>query len=100
LPRLWVLCAVPGLAAAAELPRLLDVSLQVSGNSTEPHLHFQLMNRNSPLGSEGLPYALAEYTIAKRVTGGFDAGLDAVKLAAPEKHNREMPLEMQLVNFN
>jgi hypothetical protein len=59
-----------------------------------------MMNRNSPLVSEGLPYALAEYTIVKRVTGGLDAGLDAVKLAAPQKHHGEMPLEMQLVNFN
>jgi hypothetical protein len=23
-----------------------------------PHLHFQLMDRNSPLGSEGLPYRM------------------------------------------
>ncbi len=27
-----------------------------SGNSTEPHLHFQVTDGNSPLGSEGLPY--------------------------------------------
>jgi murein DD-endopeptidase len=29
-----------------------------SGNSTEPHLHFHVSDANSPLGSEGLPYAL------------------------------------------
>jgi murein DD-endopeptidase len=29
-----------------------------SGNSTEPHLHFQISNGVSPLGSEGLPYTL------------------------------------------
>jgi murein DD-endopeptidase MepM/ murein hydrolase activator NlpD len=29
-----------------------------SGNSTEPHLHFHLMNASSPLGAEGIPYAL------------------------------------------
>jgi len=71
-----------------------------SGNSTEPHLHFQLMNRNSPLGSEGLPYTLAEYTISKRVTGAFESEPRAVKLAAPEKHHGEMPLEMQLIDFD
>ena len=27
-----------------------------SGNSTEPHLHFQVTDGNSTLGSEGLPY--------------------------------------------
>jgi murein DD-endopeptidase len=30
-----------------------------SGNSTEPHLHFHVSDGVSPLGSEGLPYALA-----------------------------------------
>ena len=30
-----------------------------SGNSTEPHLHFHISDGVSPLGSEGLPYALA-----------------------------------------
>ena len=29
-----------------------------SGNSTEPHLHFHVSDGVSPLGSEGLPYAL------------------------------------------
>ena len=30
-----------------------------SGNSTEPHLHFHVSDGVSPLGSEGLPYAIA-----------------------------------------
>jgi hypothetical protein len=29
-----------------------------SGNSDAPHLHFHLMDANSPLGAEGLPYEL------------------------------------------
>jgi murein DD-endopeptidase MepM/ murein hydrolase activator NlpD len=33
-----------------------------SGNSTEPHLHFHIRNGLSPLGSEGLPYAIAGRT--------------------------------------
>ena len=70
-----------------------------TGNSTEPHLHFQLMDRNSPLISEGLPYKLPEYTIAKRLSGDFESTPTATDLPAPEVHRREIPLEMQLVNF-
>jgi hypothetical protein len=33
-----------------------------SGNSTEPHLHFQVSQGASPLGSEGVPYAIAGMT--------------------------------------
>jgi murein DD-endopeptidase MepM/ murein hydrolase activator NlpD len=33
-----------------------------SGNSTEPHLHFHISNGMSPLGSEGLPYAIVGRT--------------------------------------
>lgn len=33
-----------------------------SGNSTEPHLHFQVSDGISPLGSEGVPYAIAGLT--------------------------------------
>jgi murein DD-endopeptidase len=69
-----------------------------TGNSTEPHLHFQLMDRNSPLSSEGLPYALSEFVVTKRVAGEFPQAT-ATPLAAPEVHRGEMPMEMQLVNF-
>jgi murein DD-endopeptidase len=70
-----------------------------TGNSTEPHLHFQLMDRNSPLISEGLPYKLPEYTIEKRVSGDLESTPTATNLPAPELHREEIPLEMQLVNF-
>jgi murein DD-endopeptidase len=33
-----------------------------SGNSDAPHLHFQLMNANSPLAAEGIPYELEAFT--------------------------------------
>lgn len=69
-----------------------------TGNSTEPHLHFQLMDRNSPLVSEGLPYLLPEYIIDKKLNGDFESPTGTV-LPAPELHRREIPMEMQLVNF-
>jgi len=58
-----------------------------SGNSTEPHLHFHLSNGNSPLGSEGIPYALES----------FDA---KPKQDAPlTKHRMEIPTENEIVTF-
>jgi hypothetical protein len=57
------------------------------------------MDRNSPLISEGLPYKLAEYTIARTLSGDFESTPTTTDLPAPEVHRQEIPLEMQLVNF-
>ena len=58
-----------------------------SGNSTEPHLHFHLSNGNSPLASEGVPYAFES----------FDA---KAKPDAPlSKHHMEIPTENEIVTF-
>ena len=70
-----------------------------TGNSTEPHLHFQLMNRNSPLASDGIPYTLSQYKLVGKV-GGED--LDTPKfdrLSAPETHHGEIPMEDEVVDF-
>ncbi len=69
-----------------------------TGNSTEPHLHFQLMNDNSPLGSDGLPYALSGFVETKRITGDLESPT-VTPLAAPVVHRGEMPLENQFVDF-
>jgi len=58
-----------------------------SGNSTEPHLHFHLSNGNSPLGSEGIPYALESFE-AKRKE---DAPLS--------NHHMEIPTENEIMTF-
>jgi murein DD-endopeptidase MepM/ murein hydrolase activator NlpD len=71
-----------------------------TGNSTEPHLHFQLMDRNSPLMSEGLPYKLPPYTITKRLSGDLETQLQVTTLPQPEVHRSEMPTDLQLVNFD
>ena len=42
-----------------------------SGNSSAPHLHFQLMSRNSPLGSNSIPYVFDHFDLAGRVTGSL-----------------------------
>ena len=51
-----------------------------SGNSSEPHLHFQVMDASSPLGAEGLPYVL----------DAFDA---------KTHHVRELPTQNEQVAF-
>jgi len=56
-----------------------------SGNSTEPHLHFQVSDGPS-MGSEGLPYAFDRYAV--RSPGGTD-----------EARRNELPTQNELVTF-
>jgi hypothetical protein len=69
-----------------------------SGNSTEPHLHFQVMNMNSIPASQGVPYAMTQFTVRLRSS---DEG-DHLKLSPLEKpvvHHGEIPLENEIVDF-
>ncbi len=66
-----------------------------SGNSTEPHLHFHIENGNSPLGAEGLPYALPSFEVV-----GHGWGWKPSDSKGPaEVHKNEIPLENEVVNF-
>jgi hypothetical protein len=56
-----------------------------SGNSTEPHLHFQVTDANSPLGSEGLPYVLESFEV--------------LGATAPGPKTNALPLEGARVKF-
>jgi peptidase M23-like protein len=66
-----------------------------SGNSSEPHLHFHICNRNSELACEGLPYAFASYEFE----GKGDGWKPSDSHGAPEKHEMEIPLEDEVVRF-
>lgn len=66
-----------------------------SGNSTEPHLHFHISNANSPLGSEGLPYALSSF----EVEGSGPAWKPSEAKGAPDKREMEIPSENEIVRF-
>jgi murein DD-endopeptidase MepM/ murein hydrolase activator NlpD len=68
-----------------------------TGNTSEPHLHFQLMNANSPLGSEGLPYALPYQYEGKTSGEGSELKLD--KAGAPQARHADIPMEDELVDF-
>lgn len=69
-----------------------------TGNSSEPHLHFQLMNANSPLGSEGLPYALPSYQLIGKAVAEDDQP-KVRRLATPEVQHGEIPMEDEVVSF-
>jgi hypothetical protein len=57
-----------------------------SGNSTEPHLHFQIMDAGSPLDAEGIPYAFGKLT--------------AHKLGEPpQARTSSLPTDEELVDF-
>ncbi|HZS61846.1 MAG TPA: M23 family metallopeptidase [Gemmatimonadaceae bacterium] len=63
-----------------------------TGNSTEPHLHFHIMDGPSPLGSEGLPYALPSFQVVSHGWKQLQAGVS-------EAHHDEIPLEDEVVTF-
>jgi murein DD-endopeptidase MepM/ murein hydrolase activator NlpD len=66
-----------------------------SGNSTEPHLHFHISNANSPLGSEGLPYALTSFEVQGKGWGWKPTSPNS----PTEKRKNEMPLELEVIRF-
>jgi murein DD-endopeptidase MepM/ murein hydrolase activator NlpD len=74
-----------------------------SGNSDAPHLHFQVMDGNSPLGAEGVPYEIDGFT-QLGVSDG-PAGLDSGRVWRPESpeapgaHRRELPVDNAVVTF-
>jgi murein DD-endopeptidase MepM/ murein hydrolase activator NlpD len=55
-----------------------------SGNSTEPHLHFQLMDHPSVLFAAGLPFRLARYEVDGRAESGVPANGRPFTAAAPD----------------
>jgi murein DD-endopeptidase MepM/ murein hydrolase activator NlpD len=66
-----------------------------SGNSTEPHLHFHISNSNSPLGTEGIPYAFREFEVEGKGWGWKPGPAGATV----QKRQMEMPLELEVVKF-
>jgi hypothetical protein len=65
-----------------------------SGNSTEPHLHFHLMDGTSPLGSEGIPYVHDSFELVGRCRR-----LLADCARAQETRRREMPMANMIVRY-
>jgi murein DD-endopeptidase len=66
-----------------------------SGNSTEPHLHFHLMDATSPLGSEGIPYAHESFELVGKCRRMFAE----CARSAPEVRRREIPVANMVIAF-
>jgi murein DD-endopeptidase MepM/ murein hydrolase activator NlpD len=74
-----------------------------SGNSDAPHLHFHLVDGNSALGAEGIPYVLESF----RQSGAIDAAV-VLEHGEPwrrspasvmELHRREFPMDNAVITF-
>ena len=91
-----------------------------TGNTSAPHLHLHIMETASSLGSNGLPHVFEEYNLIGRTTDQsfFDEGLedntpfvdeetgliignsiDVLPVAFPGIHNKDLPLNLRIVEF-
>jgi len=91
-----------------------------TGNTSAPHLHLQIMETASGLGSNGLPHTFEEYNLIGRTSDEsfFDEGLedntpfvdeetgliignsiDVLPVAFPGTHNNDLPLNLRIVEF-
>jgi hypothetical protein len=77
-----------------------------TGNTSAPHLHFHIINRPSPLASDGLPYLIDAFDFAGQVDiAAFEAAPDITgdwgkgRVAKPDRREREFPLDVNIINF-
>lgn len=74
-----------------------------SGNSNAPHLHFQLMDGPTPLASNGLPFRFSGFGSEGTLTNFIPIfALGARAKVAPKPrgaHRRELPLNLQILDF-
>ncbi len=77
-------------------------SLGNSGKADAPHLHFQVMDGPSPLGSEGLPFVFATFTLQGHVSslGIFVDGTGWHATKPPVRRHDEIPIENAVVDFS
>lgn len=69
-----------------------------TGNSTEPHLHFHVMDGPSPLESDGLPWTFDDFDL--RATIDISTGVPAIVPVPPPQRRRDrLPLGFDLVEF-
>lgn len=73
-----------------------------SGNSTAPRLHFQLMDRNSPLVANSVPYVFDRFTFAGRITSSpVEFGDTGIGTFTPDRSKRtdQLPMTSDVMTF-
>ena len=71
-----------------------------TGQSTAPHLHFQVMDNNSIGFSQGLPWVFDKFTLLGTFDGLSDTGtLTGFKPRLSDRRREELPLEETLIRF-
>jgi murein DD-endopeptidase MepM/ murein hydrolase activator NlpD len=73
-----------------------------SGQADAPHLHFHIIDGNSPLGAEGMPYVIDSFEMegilsSKQliIEGGWKRPMSSTK----DKRQKEIPIENAIVRF-
>lgn len=77
-----------------------------TGNSSAPHLHFQLMSGSSSLGANGLPYEIDSFEVAGNISRhqfdaapGMEGKWNQGLLPHPRQAKDELPLDLTIVDF-
>jgi len=71
-----------------------------SGNSSEPHLHFQLMDRPDPLLAQGQPFAYDHFThLLGEVHFDAKENPSGLALRGKEEVKNEVYMNQEIVNF-
>ena len=69
-----------------------------TGNSTEPHLHFQVMDGPSPLLSNGLPYVFDRFELQGHVELST-TGPVLIPTPGPDRRENRLPLDLDILAF-
>ncbi|QNI31374.1 M23 family metallopeptidase [Alloacidobacterium dinghuense] len=78
-----------------------------SGNSVAPHLHFQLMDGELSLASNGLPYEIKDFKVTGQTPGtkAFDEAeengtpLAITPITPPHEVKKALPLDQLIISF-
>jgi Peptidase family M23 len=70
-----------------------------TGNSSEPHLHFQICDAPSFIKSEGLPFAIDKFTRVDYQTEKSGGGQQKLVIGATHEITKQEPMENELDNF-